>query len=67
MLCSTLTILQRERRSLFEIQIESTALLAYRRQRFLITTGFCLFFVACSQRGTSVVHVRYGKSLAKTY
>ena len=34
MSCSTLTILQRERSSLLEIQVESTALLAYRRQWF---------------------------------
>ena len=34
MLCSTLTVLQRERSPFFEIQVESIALLAYQRQRF---------------------------------
>ena len=32
--CSTLTIPQRERSSLLEVQVQSTALLAYRRQWF---------------------------------
>ena len=32
--CSTLTILQCEQSLLFEIQVESTAILAYRRKRF---------------------------------
>lgn len=33
-LCSTLTILQRERSSSLKVQVESTALLAQKRQQF---------------------------------
>ena len=40
--CSTFTILQRERTSSLQIQVESTVLLAWRRQRFWITSSLWL-------------------------
>ena len=46
--CSTLTILQQKRSSLFEIQVESTA--PYQRHRFWITSNFCLCILLSTVR-----------------